>query len=86
MYRIKGTRPSPAILIAVLALIGAVAGTAVAGPVATTSKDKLSKKEKQQTKKIAKKKANQQIVKKAPGLSVASAANATNAAVMIISP
>ena len=78
MSRIKHTKPSPAIVIAVLALIAAVAGTAVAGPVATTSKDKLSKKEKQQTKKIAKKQAKKQIEKKASGLSVANATNASN--------
>ncbi len=73
MSRIQRRRPSPAILIAVLALIAAVAGTAVAGPDASTS---LSKKA---TKKTAKKVANKQIKKKAPGLHVNSATNATNA-------
>ena len=74
MDRIKRARPSPAILIAALALVAAVAGTAIAGPVATTSK--LSKDETKKVKKIAKKKANKQIEKKAPGLDVNSATNA----------
>jgi hypothetical protein len=50
-------------------------GTAVGG-VAVTS---LSKKDKKQVTKIAKKQANKQIVSKAPGLSVARATNAANA-------
>jgi len=54
MSRIKRTRPSPAILIAVLALVAALAGTAVAGPDASTS---ISRKA---TKKIAKKEAKKQ--------------------------
>jgi hypothetical protein len=70
--RWRGSRPSPALLVAVLALVAALAGSAVA-EVATTSK--LNKKEKKQVKKIARK----QINKLAPGLSVANADNATNA-------
>jgi hypothetical protein len=70
--RLRGHRPSPALVVSVLALTVAVAGTAMAG-VATISV--LNKQEKKQAKKIA----NKQIQKKAPGLSVASAANATNA-------
>ena len=63
-------RPSPAIVVAVLALVAAVAGTAIAAdPVATSSK--LTKKK---VKKTAKKVANKQITKRAPGLSVANAA------------
>jgi uncharacterized cupredoxin-like copper-binding protein len=73
MGMIRGTRPSPAILIAILALVAALAGTAVAGPTATTS---VSKKK---VKKIAKKQAIKQINKLAPGLSVAHADSATNA-------
>jgi hypothetical protein len=70
MGQIRISRPSPAILVAVLALIAAVAGTAVAGPVAT---------KKAVTKKKVKKIADAEINKLAPGLSVANAANATNA-------
>ena len=73
MSRIRNARPSPAILVAVAALVAALGGSAVA-EVATTAK--LDKGEKKQVRKIAKKKANGQIKKKAPGLSVASAENA----------
>jgi hypothetical protein len=69
MGRIRAKRPSPATVISIVALIFAVTGTAVAG-VATISV--LSKKEKKQTRNIAKKEIN----KAAPGLSVANAANA----------
>jgi hypothetical protein len=55
----------------VLALVAALAGTAVAGPQATTSA--INKKK---VKKIATKQATKQINELAPGLSVASAANA----------
>ncbi len=59
MSRIKRGRPSPAIVIAVLALVAALAGTAVAGPGATTSaQHKLTKQQKKQTKKISKKQVN----------------------------
>jgi hypothetical protein len=71
--RIARSRPSPAIVIAVLALVAALAGTAVAGPGAGTS---VSKKK---TKQIAKKQANKEITVRAPGLSVANAQNAVNA-------
>jgi hypothetical protein len=73
--RIRTSRPSPAIIVAVLALIAALAGTAVAGPNASTSA--VSKKK---VKKIAKKQAVKQINELAPGLSVANAVNAQNAA------
>lgn len=66
MGRIRASRPSPAIIVAVLALVAALAGTAVAGPDATTSA--LSKKK---VKKIATKQADKQIDERAPGLSVA---------------
>jgi hypothetical protein len=60
--------PSPAILVGVLALVAALAGTAVAGPDASTSA--LSKKK---VKKIAKKQANKAIDAAAPGLTVGNA-------------
>jgi hypothetical protein len=65
--RIRASRPSPAIVIAVVALVAALAGTALAGPDATTSA--INKKK---VKKIARK----QINKLAPGLSVANAETA----------
>ncbi len=57
MKSIKRATPSPALVVGVLGLVAALAGTAVAqsGPEATTS---VSKK---QTKKIAKKQAQKQI-------------------------
>ena len=63
MSRIK--RPSPALVVAILALVAAIAVPAFA----------LTKKEKRVVKKIA----NAQITKRAPGLSVASAQNANTA-------
>src|SRR5262245_900033 len=66
-------RPSPAMTVAIIALVFAVAGTAIAS-VATVSV--LSKKEKKQTRNIAR----DEIGKAAPGLSVANAASATTAA------
>jgi len=66
--RMRRARPSPAILVAVVALVAALAGTAVAGS------DVQSAVSKSQTKKIAKK----QVNKLAPGLSVASAGVAEN--------
>src|SRR5918996_1112923 len=56
MSRIRPSRPSPAIVLAILALVAAVAGTAIAGPNATTSA--LTK---ATVKKIAKKEASKQI-------------------------
>src|SRR5215211_2859276 len=76
MRSMTRARPSPALLVAVAALIAALAGTAVA-EVATTAK--LDKKEKKQVKKIAKKQARKQIKKLAPGLSVAHADTADSA-------
>jgi hypothetical protein len=63
-------RPPPEVIISVLAIIAAVAGTAFAGPLAGESA--LSKKEKKQTKNITAGVLNGL----APGLSVARAANA----------
>jgi hypothetical protein len=67
---LKGRRPSPAMVVAGMALIIALAGTAMAAP--TAIKSVLSKKEKSQVKNI--------VNGLAPGLSVANAANASNAA------
>ncbi len=69
MGLLKGARPSPAIVVAILALVAGVTGAAVAQPAA----------KKAVTKKKAKKIADKEIEKLAPGLSVASAASATNA-------
>ena len=69
MGRFWGRKPSPAMLVAIVALVFALVGTSVAG-VATISV--LSKKEKKQTRNIAR----NEIKKAAPGLSVARAANA----------
>jgi hypothetical protein len=66
-------RPSPGTVLALLALVIAAAGTAIAGPLATTSV--LNKKEKKQVKNIAKSQVNQL----APGLAVASANKANSA-------
>jgi hypothetical protein len=69
MGRVRGKLPSPAMGVAIVALVFAVGGSAIAG-VATISV--LNKKEKKQTRKVAKREIN----KAAPGLSVAKAANA----------
>jgi hypothetical protein len=66
-------RPSPAMVVAIFALVFAVAGTGVAS-VATISA--LSKKDKKKVKNIA----NSQITQRAPGLAVGSAKSADNAA------
>jgi hypothetical protein len=75
MDRLRQMRPSPAMLVAVAALVAALAGTAVAG-VATISK--LSGKERKLVAKIARKEADKRITKRAPGLSVASAGTAAS--------
>jgi hypothetical protein len=67
MERFRNARPSPAIVIVALALVAALAGTALAGPDAVTSAI---------TKKKVKKIARKQIKKLAPGLSVANAETA----------
>ena len=69
MNRLKGRRPSPALLISMIALVLALGGTAIAAFEPTKSN----------VKKIAKKQANKAIKKKASSLSVAKAENATNA-------
>jgi hypothetical protein len=70
MGKVGTVRPSPAIVVAVLSLVAALAGSAIASPEATTSALTKSK-----VKKIAKK----QIRKLAPSLSVATANTATDA-------
>lgn len=83
MHRFRPKRPSPALVVAVVALAAALTGTAVA-EMATTAR--LDRVEKKQTRKIAKKiaakiskrQANRQITRRAPGLSVASAADAAS--------
>ena len=64
------SRPSPAIVIAILALVAGVTGAAVASPSA-----------KKVTTKKVKKIADKEIDKKAPGLSVAHAATADSATI-----
>lgn len=59
------SRPSPAIVIAVIALVAAIAGTAVAGPQALTRAISRGK-----VKKIAAKQANKAIDQRESGLSV----------------
>jgi hypothetical protein len=72
MRSLTRSRPSPAIVVAILALVAGLAGTAVAGPDATTSAKAVTK---AKVKQISKKTVN----KLAPGLSVANAQNAQNA-------
>ena len=67
-------RPSPALIVAALALVVALAGTAIAAPDIATKKVTKSK-----VKKIAKQQANKQIKKKAPNLAVAVADQADDA-------
>lgn len=74
MGRVRHRAPSPAMVVAIIALVLAAVGTAVAG-VATVSS--LSKKDKKQTRNIAK----NEINKAAPGLSVGSAAHAQTAGI-----
>ncbi len=68
-------KPSPAMVVSVIALSFAVAGSAVAG----TALLKLDKSEKKQVKKIARTEATKQINASAPGLAVANAQNAVSA-------
>src|SRR5262249_11103333 len=68
MKKLRLSRPSPAMVVAVIALIFAMGGTALAVV-------GLNGKQKRQVRSLA----NQQINKKAPRLSVANAKNADNA-------
>ncbi len=70
---VRRHRPAPGTVLGLIALIVALAGTALAGPLASTSV--LTKKEKKQTRKIAR----SEIATAAPKLSVKSATTATNA-------
>jgi hypothetical protein len=73
----KASRPSPALVLAALALVFAMVGTAIAGPDAISNKITKSK-----VKKISKKQANKAIDAAAPGLAVASAESAASAGVV----
>lgn len=73
MGRIQSTRPSPAMVVALVALVVALTGTAVA------TSSKLSGPEAKQVGKIAGKAANRRISKRAPKLTVARAHVADNA-------
>jgi hypothetical protein len=68
------SRPSPAMVVACVALSFALAGSALAGTQAVTSAVNKAK-----VKKIAKKQANKQITNRAPGLAVRSADTANRA-------
>jgi hypothetical protein len=69
MRKVLKRRPSPSLIVSIVALVVALTGTAIAG-VATVSK--LSKSEKRKVRGLA----DQEIDAKAPGLSVKSAATA----------
>jgi hypothetical protein len=75
MRKFKGRRPSPTMIVAGVALIVALAGTAMAAP--TAIKSVLDKKEKKQVKKIVKKEVSKQIAK-ATGPAGPPGANGTN--------
>ena len=78
MARLRGAGPQIAVV--VLALIAAVAGTALAGPAGITAKkDKVTKREKKRMRKVATNKANKQIDKRESGLNVNSAKSADTA-------
>jgi hypothetical protein len=69
----KFGRPSPAIIVAVVALVAALAGTAVAGPGATSSKLTKAK-----VKLVAQKQARKVLKQEAPNLTVGAANALTN--------
>jgi hypothetical protein len=76
----RDLRPSPAIIVAIVALVAAVAGTAVAGPGADTSVSKKKTKQiaKKQVNKLAPGIANDEITERAPGLTVGTANQLAN--------
>jgi hypothetical protein len=80
MSRLKGRRPSPAMIVAGAALTIALVGTAMAAP--TAIKSILNKQEKKQVKSITKK----QVKKLAGGLSVANANAVGNVPLAGIAP
>ena len=66
MSRIKRGRPSPGLVVGVVALVAALAGTAVAGPgpgATDAAQHKLTKAQKKQVNKIAKKKGKKEAKK-----------------------
>ena len=73
MKRLKFGRPSPAIIVAVVALVAALAGTAIAGPGASSSKLTKAK-----VKLVSQKQANKVLKQEAPNLSVGSAGALTD--------
>ncbi|MGI9556447.1 MAG: hypothetical protein ACR2N5_00750 [Solirubrobacterales bacterium] len=76
MARLKRVGSSPAVLVAVAALVAAVAGTAVADQATTAKKkDRLTKQEKKRVKKLA----DKRIAKAEPTLNVNSAKSADTA-------
>jgi hypothetical protein len=74
MDKIRTSQPSPAIIVALLALVAALAGTAIAAPDTTTSGLTKSK-----VKRIARQQANKAIDKRASRLSVRHARTAGSA-------
>jgi hypothetical protein len=75
MKRLRSARPSPALVVGLVALVAALAGVASARVIPG-----LSGKQKRQVTRIAIKQANRQISHRAPGLLVAGATGAQNAA------
>jgi hypothetical protein len=73
MKRFSFGRPSPAIIVAVVALVAALAGTAVAGPGASTSKLNKAK-----VKLVSQKQAKKVLKAEAPNLTVGSAGALTD--------
>ncbi len=73
----KLRRPSPAMIVAIIALVAAIGGTAVAGGVLTGKK--VKKLSAHVSKKVSRVMANKQITARAPSLSVAFSRNADSA-------
>ncbi len=82
MSRIKRGRPSPGLVVGVLALVAALAGTAFAGPgpgATDAAQHKLTSAQKKQVNKIAKKKGKKEakkLDKKGPPINTASGPSA----------
>jgi len=75
MSRIRRARPSPALLVAAIALVAALGGSAVADQATSAKKDKLTKQERKKVKKLA----DKRIAKAEPNLDVNSAKSADTA-------
>jgi hypothetical protein len=73
MNKLRGRRPSPAMVVAVIALSMSLVGTGVAATISV-----LNKNEKQQVRKISSKVANKRITARAGNLNVATADKAQN--------